>query len=852
MIPKHLSLSGFLSYRDPVELDFTSFELACISGPNGAGKSSLLDAITFALFGQARKRDESIINSASEVAEVSFVFEYEGNTYRIQRANPRGKNTLLEFHIQNASGGWKALTERTLRDTDARIQETLRLDYETFVNASFFLQGKADQFTQQRPADRKRILSSILGLEVWEQYRQTAAERRKRASNDVSGLDGRLHEINAELAEEADRKARLKMLNTDLERLSVARSAQESALGEMRLRAAAVDQQATLVATLAAQMERSRSILEELHARLTERGTEQASHADLLGRAAEVQAAFSEYEHLRAELARWDEVAGRFNQQEKRRSEPLTKIEAERARLENELANLQTEREKLEEARGALPELNAELKLVQGEIKALELQIANKSGLEKQLEGALKDQAEARAENPLLKAEMEKLMGRIEQIQKASGAACPTCGQALTEEHRQEMVTLWTKEGTEKGDKYRSNSATLKAADQHVQELQAAIAALAGADEQMRGQARRADQITAALEEIEKNEKDWKARGLARLKEIEQALAKEQFATEARAKLAGIDAELKEIGYDAAQHDTVRARELAARSAEADLRALQSAQAASQPLEREIKELEKQIAAQEKDIGEGESAHTQAAASLAAAQAELPDVFGAERQMLTLQEEENKTRQEVGAAQQLVAVLSELRRRKKELEAEREAYTKAIGQFQALERAFGKDGVPAMLIEQALPQIETRANEVLERLSGGGMYIRFVTQREYKDNKRDDLRETLEIQISDGAGDRDYEMFSGGEAFRINFAIRLALSEVLAQRAGARLQTLVIDEGFGSQDEAGRQRLVEAINLVRPDFAKILVITHIDALKDAFPARIEVEKGPRGSTLMVV
>ncbi len=89
-------------------------------------------------------------------------------------------------------------------------------------------------------------------------------------------------------------------------------------------------------------------------------------------------------------------------------------------------------------------------------------------------------------------------------------------------------------------------------------------------------------------------------------------------------------------------------------------------------------------------------------------------------------------------------------------------------------------------------------------------------------------------------------MFSGGEAFRVNFAIRLALSEVLARRAGARLQTLVIDEGFGSQDALGRQRLIEAINLVRGDFAKILVITHIDELKDAFPNRIEVEKTPRG------
>jgi exonuclease SbcC len=95
-------------------------------------------------------------------------------------------------------------------------------------------------------------------------------------------------------------------------------------------------------------------------------------------------------------------------------------------------------------------------------------------------------------------------------------------------------------------------------------------------------------------------------------------------------------------------------------------------------------------------------------------------------------------------------------------------------------------------------------------------------------------------------------LFSGGEAFRVNFAIRLALSRVLAQRAGARLQTLVIDEGFGSQDAAGRQRLIEAINLVRDDFKKILVITHLEELKEAFPARIEVEKSPRGSIVHVV
>ena len=81
MIPLQLSISGFLSYRQPVELDFTSFDLACIAGANGAGKSSLLDAITWALFGQARKRDDSLINTQSEAAEVCLTFAYEGNIY---------------------------------------------------------------------------------------------------------------------------------------------------------------------------------------------------------------------------------------------------------------------------------------------------------------------------------------------------------------------------------------------------------------------------------------------------------------------------------------------------------------------------------------------------------------------------------------------------------------------------------------------------------------------------------------------------------------------------------------------------------------------------------------------------
>ncbi|MEE8194399.1 MAG: SbcC/MukB-like Walker B domain-containing protein, partial [Dehalococcoidales bacterium] len=128
------------------------------------------------------------------------------------------------------------------------------------------------------------------------------------------------------------------------------------------------------------------------------------------------------------------------------------------------------------------------------------------------------------------------------------------------------------------------------------------------------------------------------------------------------------------------------------------------------------------------------------------------------------------------------------------------------------------------------------------------MHIKLEAQRE---SKKGDIIETLDIKICDELGMRNYEMFSGGEAFRIDFAIRIALSKLLAKRAGAPLPTLIIDEGFGTQDTSGIEKLKEAINSIQDDFDKIIVITHIEELKDAFPTRIEVVKTAAGSTLEV-
>jgi exonuclease SbcC len=856
MLPLSLTLSGFLSYRDPVTLDFTAIDLACISGSNGAGKSSLLDAITWALFGQARKRDESLIHTAASAAEVALTFAYESNVYKIQRTLPRGKTSLLEFHIQQSAiknqQSWRPLTEPTLRATQARIEATLRLDYDTFVNASFFLQGKADQFTQQRPADRKRILASILGLEKWEGYRTHAADRRKSLEAHIASLDGRLAEIAAELAEEDARKAQLATSNLQLTAITQTRQTQEKALDSVRQLSASLNEQRKLVTSLARQVDAATRRLDDLTARLASRQQEKAAFTEILARADEIHAAYAAWQQARADLAAWDATAGRFRDHEKRRQPYRDELNAARAKLEQEQEALVSQQALIRQQEAEIGRLQSPITNTEHRLTALAAQLSQLSTLNLQLADFRQSQADARAENPRLKAEMDELKARIDQLKSADGAACPLCGRPLSEADRQQHITALTARGKTLGDRYRTNQTILRDLDAQITEHVARITALTQLDAERLALTQTLATLTARIEQARQAITSWEQAGAPRLAEITHHLQHSTFNPQTRAALAALDAELAALGYDAAAHDEARQREQAGRACEDDLRALERAQAALAPLDRELADLHALRITQHAELTHLQSDHTTAAASLAAAEASTPDLYAAERQLLALQEQENRLRLEVGAAQQKVAVLDDLRIRRKTLTAERQENARQVGHYKQLERAFGKDGVPALLIEQALPQIEQRANDLLERLSGGNMAVSFVTQAAYKDKKRDDLKETLDIKIRDSAGERDYEMFSGGEAFRVNFAVRLALSEVLAQRAGARLQTLVIDEGFGSQDAQGRQRLIEAINLVKPDFAKILVITHIDELKDAFPARIEVEKTERGSTVRVV
>ena len=210
----------------------------------------------------------------------------------------------------------------------------------------------------------------------------------------------------------------------------------------------------------------------------------------------------------------------------------------------------------------------------------------------------------------------------------------------------------------------------------------------------------------------------------------------------------------------------------------------------------------------------------------------------------------NEIKKQLVMTEQTLADINNSKQLLVDKEKKIEKFISEKSQLEILEKAFSKNGIQVAIIETVVPEIEKEANRILSRLTENQMHIALITQREKKSSAG--LTETLDVVIADNLGTRNYELYSGGEAFKIDFALRLALSRLLANRAGAKLQTLIIDEGFGSQDDAGKERLVEVIKSIQNEFELILVVTHLDELKEVFPAQILVSKDDEGSKVRLV
>ena len=231
MIPQKLQIKNFLSYGPTLQtIDFSSYSLICLSGKNGHGKSALLDAMTWALWGQARKvsgaakADQGLLRLGQTQMLVVFDFIFGGKEYRVKREymETYGKPiTVLEFGMMDVElDTLIPLTDKTIRTTQDKIEQTLRLDFESFSNSAFLRQGSSNEFSKKSPKDRKQILATILGLDQYEVIRKLAMEKIKDAYGKKTILttlqDKRVQELTAQEALDAE----LAHLDTEMHALT--------------------------------------------------------------------------------------------------------------------------------------------------------------------------------------------------------------------------------------------------------------------------------------------------------------------------------------------------------------------------------------------------------------------------------------------------------------------------------------------------------------------------------------------------------------------------------------------------------------------------------------------------------
>jgi exonuclease SbcC len=860
MIPVRLFVRNFMSYGEPGEELAFDFHTACLCGDNGNGKSALLDAITWALWGRAPRLEgtqakiEEIIRRADGVNEalVEFQFRVDGDCYRVLRRLRRGRTATLELYLlarpetpTAEAEDWRPLAGATNTDTQRLLQSLLGLDYHTFVMSSFLFQGRADSFTRAAPTERKEVLGRILRLDVYDEL----AKRARDLSRECDGRVRQLGEEVARLQAQADCEAEF------AEKARAAEDALTNAEEALRQREAEVEEGRGRKATADNAVKELRRTEAALNQAVAHAAELEGQEGEFRERVARDRAALAEEPAVREAAARLEQARRadedlnarreRAAEAQSSRQQAAAAIQAERARLEAEVKQAEGAAREAESAAGEAEPLAQQAASLEEQIRACQ-------DAEAALESAREEMQRIRAEHAgneqtvkVVRSALAEIGERIGALAAAS-ARCPLCEQELGEELRERLLAQARSLETERQTSLAELERTSAEAASLLAQLEAKMRSIqphvarAGALQQRLGETQQKHEAA----------RDAAARATdlaARVSELRRTLEGDTFAPEERSRLAAAAARLAQIAYDPTEHKAVQQTIRGLAGVEKKLGALESARASLPKDEEHLAQVTAILAAARETVAvterERDDLKQQAAdaspAAAALTQAETGRVAaGRERDRLVAE------RAALGAQIESCRRARDDAQRCRGERAETERDRLIYGE---LAEAFGRQGVQALVIETVVPQLTEDANELLGRMTEGRMRVDFVTQRERPDGG---AAETLDIHISDEMGTRRYELYSGGEAFRVDFAVRVALARLLARRAGAKLQTLVVDEGFGTQDASARDKLVECINAIQQDFEKVLVITHIEELKDAFQERVEVSKDDRGSHIV--
>ena len=849
MIPLKLNIKNFLCYGEDVPtLDFEKIDIACLSGENGHGKTTILEAITWCLWKEGRgsktdMKDEEYIRVGQKSAWVQLDFESDNQTYRVSRTKPVRGSVKLEFYIINDDGSLMPITGNTVKETESKIEAITKLDWDTFTNTSYMKQGDADRFTAAGSTTRKDVLAKILLLDDYQKYEVISKGHRDNVKRSVADLESKIGYIEQESESLADANATLKRAEARIEELDIVIKRDDAGL-------IILDR----IDFLKNQVDSNQKQIKLLQVRLTEYKQTIQANQEIISCEVEIEQGFSKFESLKAELGESIQKNTQYNELQTLRSSLEQTISATRAKYDAELSSINKNiQDYLEPKVKLLPKITTNLQKETELLSALDTNQQNhlkkkvdeKNNIDQQI-NRLED------ENSRIRGQNEGIRGKFKMLESIK-PKCPLCEQSLSHEAHSNLRKGYEDEGRSLNTQHKQNESSIKALVEkrdlieklieeikvsqtsELKELQNKLSVLTGekkagmeAEQQLIKATKRCDELQSLLKT-----KNYATIEITKLKLVEEKLQKLNFNP---LKSESINTELKQFSHFDSEHQRLIAAKKSLPNTISSCNELKKQLA---QIRNESDSWEKESLSLEKKLF-GQYEITQSEINKSFIQSSLKEVT---RQRQDAVVKEQIAIEQIKKKKQLSDDIDILKKDRIKLAEKQLIYDDLI-------RAFGKDGVQALLVENALPRIEAHSNRLLNKLTNGRLSIRF--QLMHGEPESAAKYEKLEIHISDELGTHGFAAFSGGESFRISFAIRIALSKLLADRSGVGRTMLFIDEGFGSQDKIGQELMIEAVQALRAEFDKILVVTHIEEIKEAFPTIIQVEKTELGSTFNVV
>lgn len=787
-----LELNNYRRFEE-AEIEFPDGVVGII-GNNGAGKSSLVEAIAWVLYGNdvARSSKEEIKRlgaSPSEVCRVILDFEMNGDNYRVVRELKGASNTADAALFVNGRPQARGVTA-----TSELIERTLGMDWKSFLVSFFARQRELNALTEYQPAKRIEVLSRLLGIERIEGAIKKLRQDKRDSQTKLETTRGFVVDVvqlqqQIQLKQKEEEELKKQVSHQELQ-LKLAKTEFAKLAGEFEL--------------LRSKKENHDRLQKELEIKQSQLKDTEEQSASIQKDKEEVLRLIPRQKELKPFLDRHGQLLGLLMEQEKLKQKSST-----RKSLEEQI---KAHQDFLKQDQHRLQALQSDLTLqpqLQEDLAESDKKLIQ---LEQELEAGQKEYNLYSAQEKSFSDQVSKLQKQLHHIEElGSESVCDQCLRPLGKDFEQIKSHFQLE-----FDQLSSQAKTAALhRDQHFKKIQSAKLE----KDKLQKQKEFSKSKLKQLEQAETERSSLEQRLSQSLQSLEnfqrayQELGAQPYQPEVHQRL---QEELKLAETEKQHYLEVTERiknlpNLENKSRELELRC----NSLAEEIHRILTSLE-QLQFNPADFQNREVALAEMRQKLHQAELNLKDLHFGEMTLAG----------EIKPLQDKIKENQILRQQIQELETE----SKYLEKLDLLMADF-----KVHLIGRIRPALSNLTKSLISEMTEG----------KYSEMELDD---NYEIFICENGQKFGLERFSGGEKDLANLCLRLAISILMTQSAGTEFSFIVLDEIFGSQDQQRKENILKALGNLRNRFRQIILITHIEDIKDQVEALLQVTENPDGTS----